>query len=106
MLAPGRDLEAVSGLFARCARSRASRRFPLSPEVRHLVNTFIHSRPSLYPTVPPNYNIFTMLLPLLGAGPCVFSVDPRGVGRAWRNEAPTFEEAFDEKLSFVFHNFL
>ena len=36
----------------------------------------------------------------------VFSVDPRGVGRAWRNEAPTFEKAFDEKLSFVFANFL
>ena len=36
----------------------------------------------------------------------VFSVNPREVGRAWRNEAPTFEKAFDEKLSFVFPNFL
>ena len=35
-----------SGLLARCSSPLRKRRFPLSPEVRHLVNTFIHTWPS------------------------------------------------------------
>ena len=63
----GRDSRGCN--LGRCAWGAAPRRFPPSRARGLTRKAFIHSRPSLYPPVPPNYNILTMLLPLLGAGP-------------------------------------